>query len=269
MLRSEAEVVRPRTLGDALKWRAELADATVIAGGTDVMVYLEAGVLNPTRVIDLWDCVALRSVSDDGLRLGALATFTDVLRHPETPAVLKEAAATVGAAQIQNRGTLGGNIANSSPAGDSLPVWLALDARFELSSVRGVREVAASEFWHGYKRTALAPDELITAIVLPPVRGRTYFRKVGTRMAQSISKVVFCGRYGDGEARVAFGAVAPVPLRLPAVEEALLARGPVAEVAEIAAAHIHPIDDVRSTADYRRRVAVNVLRGWLDVLRGG
>ena len=182
--------------------------------------------------------------------------------------MLKEAAATVGAAQIQNRGTLGGNIANSSPAGDSLPVWLALDARFELSSVRGVREVPAAEFWHDYKRTALAQDELITAVLVPPVQGRTFFRKVGTRMAQSISKVVFCGRYGD-EARVAFGAVAPVPLRLHAVEEALIARGPVAEVAELAAAHIHPIDDVRSTAEYRRRVAVNVLRGWLDVLRAG
>lgn len=267
MLRCEAPVHTARTLEDALRLRAELPEATLLAGGTDLMVYLEAGVLRPHVFVDLWGCDGLRHITEDGLRLGALATFTDVLKHPRTPLLLKEAAATVGAAQIQNRATLGGNICNASPAGDSLPVWLALDARFELASVRGVREVAAADFWRGYKRLDLAADELLTAIVVPPVRGETVFRKVGTRMAQSISKVVFAGRYVAGEeARLAFGAVAATPVRLPDVEAVLVAEGPSAALAERVAAAIHPIDDVRSTADYRRRVAVNVVRGWFGRL---
>jgi CO/xanthine dehydrogenase FAD-binding subunit len=231
--------------------RADHPDATVLAGGTDIMVYLEAGSLHPTRILDLWGVDELRGIG--GGHFGALCTYTQVIRHGDTPDVLRESALTVGAAQIQNRGTLGGNIANASPAGDTLPVWLALDASFEVASIRGARLVPAS-------------DELLTAIHVPPVRGRTCFRKVGTRMAQSISKVVFAGRYLPGEeARLAFGSVGPIPARLPGVEAAMVTRGPV--VADLVGDAIAPIDDVRSTGRYRRRVARNIVEHWFSSLR--
>lgn len=265
MLACTAPVTRPRTLADALRARADQPGATLIAGGTDIMVYMEAGVLRPSAVIDLWGCAGLRGIEVRGneLCIGAVSTHTDVAMDPRVPAVLRDAALTVGAVQIQNRGTVGGNICNSSPAGDTLPVWLALDADFELSSVRGVRRVAASDYWQGYKQTALDADELLTAIYLPDVEGEAHFRKVGTRMAQAISKVIFCGRRSRGVARLAFGAVGPVPLRVKAAEDALVAGAPVDEVVRLVREGIVPIDDVRSTRDYRARVAGNVVGRWL------
>lgn len=272
-------VDRPRTLADALALRAEHPDATVLAGGTDLMVSLELGAWAPTRVLDLWGVKELRGIhtTEGGVtRVGALCTWTDVARAGVLPAALRDAARTVGAPQIQNRGTVGGNIVNASPAGDSLPMWLALDAELELRSTRGVRTVPAAAFWLGYRRTALAPDELLSAVLLPP---RTWapagpdhlvYRKVGTRLAQAISKVVLGGRLRvEGgvvtEARVALGSVAPTPVRLPSVEAALTGR-PLAEApaaAALVARDIHPIDDIRSTADYRLRVAQNVVHTWL------
>lgn len=263
MLRCEAPVYRPKSLADALAMRADMPDATVIAGGTDVMVYLEGGTLSPSRLIDVWGVSELRWVAEDGHHFGAGATWTDLVNNASVPAVAREAALTVGAWQIQNRGTVGGNIANSSPAGDSLPVWLALDAEFELASVRGSRRVASKDYWLGYKRTALAADELIVAVHVPTVRGVTHFRKVGTRMAQSISKVVFCGRFVRGvEARIAFGSVGPTPMRLLDVESALVRQGPGWDIALLAQAAVKPIDDVRSTAAYRGRVVSQVLDAW-------
>jgi xanthine dehydrogenase small subunit len=165
-----------------------------IAGGTDLMVAL-TGELGgpPARIVDLWRIEAMRGISVEGgsLVLGALTTYTDLRRSAicrEHLPALVEAAATIGAAQIQNRGTLGGNIANASPAGDTLPVMLAADASFLLGSLRGEREVAARDFWTGYRQTALAPDELLVRIRVPLADGRQMrFRKVGTRRAQSIS----------------------------------------------------------------------------------
>ena len=269
MLACTAPVRRPSTLAEALGLRADQPDATVLAGGTDIMVNLEAGTLAPTRVIDLWACGELRGVSPDGRRLGALTSWTEVARCAALPDALRDCARTVGAAQIQNRGTVGGNIANASPAGDSLPLWLALDARFELASVRGHREVAADTFWIGYRKTALAPDELLVAVHLPPLRGVAHYRKVGTRLAQAISKVMLGARIVvEGgivtEARVALGSVAPVPLRLPSVEAALVGRPVDPTVARLVARDIAPIDDIRSTRDYRTRVAANVVRRWLE-----
>ncbi len=266
MLACTAPVHRPRTLDEALRVRAETPAATVLAGGTDVLVYMEAGVLAPSAVIDLWGCAGLRGIALDAgqLRIGATTTYTDLVRDDRVPSVLREAALTVGAVQVQNRGTVGGNVCNSSPAGDTLPVWLALDADFELRSVRGTRRVAAAAFWQGYKQTSLAADELLTAIYLPDVGGEAHFRKVGTRMAQSISKVVFCGRRAQGVARLAFGAVGPVPLRVLAAEAAMVAGAPVNEVVRLVREGITPIGDVRSTADYRRRVAGNAVRRWLE-----
>ncbi len=269
MLTCPAPVHRPRTLDDALAQRAIHPFATVLAGGTDVMVYMEAGSLSPCAIIDLWQVEALRGItpSGDGLKIGALTTWTDIARDVRLPAALRDCARTVGAVQIQNRGTVGGNIVNASPAGDSLPMWLVLDAVFELRSWKGVRKVPAREFWLGYKKIALKGDELLTAVYLPAVQGAVGYRKVGTRLAQAISKVVLGVRVvvADGlvtEARVAFGSVGPVPARATAVEDALVGKpldAPSVDAA-VALLDIVPIDDIRSTASYRADVSRRVLR---------
>jgi CO/xanthine dehydrogenase FAD-binding subunit len=182
---------------------------------------------------------------------------------------LAEAAATVGAAQIQNRGTIGGNIANASPAGDTLPVLLAVDATFTLGSAAGERAIRASDFWIAYRRTVLRPDELLLRVGFPVERHRhTRFRKVGTRQAQAISKVVMALSYReDGgvwrDVRLALGSVAATPIRAPETEAVLEGAAPRETTADHAAAvlagELSPIDDVRSTADYRRSVSARVL----------
>ena len=282
----EPPVTSPRDLPAAYAALAAAsadAPARPIAGGTDLMVAL-TGELGtpPTSVVDLWAIDALRGIALDGgtLRLGALTTYTDIRRSPlcrEHVPALVEAAATIGAAQIQNRGTLGGNIANASPAGDTLPVLLAADAIVVIGSGRGEREVPAAEFWTGYRQTALAHDELVIRIRIPLAGDREMrFRKVGTRRAQSISKVVIAvawrspgrGAAGGGpgvwrDVRVALGSVAATPIRAAAAEAALEGRPPTPEVAdrvaEVLAAELSPIDDVRSTAEYRRLVSARVL----------
>lgn len=278
---SRAPVLDPRSLSDALELRATHPEAMCLAGGTDVMVYLESGVINPPLWLNLWGVAELRGTSRDGdtLRIGALTTHADLGRDPGARSLapaLVEACRTVGAVQIQNRGTLGGNVVNASPAGDTLPVLLALDATFELqSTARGSRRVAACDFWQSYRKMDLAPDELLVAVHLPaPHPGdHTHFRKVGTRLAQSISKIVLGARVrveagAVTEARVALGSVAATPVRCPRTEAALVGRtvGDLAEAADQIAADIQPIDDVRSTADYRRDVATRVLRGFLATL---
>jgi CO/xanthine dehydrogenase FAD-binding subunit len=276
----EPPIETPKSLTDAY---AALAGSsaddplTPIAGGTDVMVRITGEIGEPpARMLDLWRLDELRGISSDGgaISIGALTTYTDIRRSAacrEHLPALVEAAATIGAAQIQNRGTLGGNIANASPAGDTLPVLLALDAEFVVGGARGERTIPASEFWVAYRRTALAPDELILRIVIPVAGGReARFRKVGTRRAQAISKVVLALAWREGgrasgwsDVRVALGSVADRPIRAPAAEAALQGRAPTPEAADAAAealaAEITPIDDVRSTADYRRTVAARVL----------
>ena len=278
----EPPVISPRDLAEAY---AQLAAAPTrpIAGGTDLMVAL-TGELGepPERILDLWRLDALRGIAIDGdaISLGALTTYTEIRRSAlcrEHLPVLVEAAATIGAAQIQNRGTIGGNVANASPAGDTLPVFLAADAEFVLGSGRGERTVPAGAFWPAYRRTALAPDELLLRIRVPLLAGREMrFRKVGTRRAQSISKVVLALGWRDGSAgaslgppapwtdvRLALGSVAATPIRARATEAALEGRPPTPETADRAAetlaAELHPIDDVRSTAEYRRLVSARVL----------
>ncbi len=231
----------------------------------------------PDRIIDLWRLDALRGIAVEGdtVSLGALTTYTEIRRSVvcrEHLPVLVEAAATIGAAQIQNRGTLGGNIANASPAGDTLPVLLAADASFVIGSVRGERTVRASEFWTAYRTTALAPDELLLRIRVPLLAGRELrFRKIGTRRAQSISKVVVALGWRDRggpsspwtDVRLALGSVAATPIRALATEGVLEGHPPTPETAdraaEVLAGELHPIDDVRSTAEYRRVVAARVL----------
>ncbi|HET8784760.1 MAG TPA: xanthine dehydrogenase family protein subunit M [Candidatus Limnocylindrales bacterium] len=273
----EPPVTSPRDLPEAYAVLAGgSADAPVrpIAGGTDLMVSLTGELAPPpASVVDLWAIDELRGIAIDGdsLTLGALTTYTDIRRSAlcrEHVPALVDAAATIGAAQIQNRGTLGGNIANASPAGDTLPVLLAADAVIVVGSERGQRDVPAAAFWTGYRQTALAHDELIVRIRLPLAAGREMrFRKVGTRRAQAISKVVMAVAWqGDGtwrDVRVALGSVAPTPVRAEATERALEGRGPTPETADAAAetlaGELAPIDDVRSTAEYRRLVAARVL----------
>ncbi|HEV8402184.1 MAG TPA: xanthine dehydrogenase family protein subunit M [Candidatus Limnocylindrales bacterium] len=272
----EPPVSSPRDLAEAYALLAA-GPARPIAGGTDLMVAL-TGELGqpPDRIVDIWRLDALRGIAIDGdaISLGALTTYTDIRRSAvcrEHLPGLVEAAATIGAAQIQNRGTLGGNVVNASPAGDTLPVLLAADASFVVGSTRGERTIAANEFWPAYRRTALADDELLLRIRIPLMAGRELrFRKVGTRRAQSISKVVLAlGWRDDGGAspwtdvRLALGSVAATPIRATATEAALAGRSPTPETADRAAetlaAELHPIDDVRSTAEYRRLVAARVL----------
>lgn len=264
-----------------------------LAGGTDLYVGM-TGELGPppARLLDLWGLDELRGIRLDGgdLVLGALTTYTEIRRSSlvrEHVPALAEAAATIGAAQIQNRGTIGGNAVNASPAGDTLPVLLATDAVLVAGGSRGERSIPAGAFWPAYRTTALAPDELLLAIRIPLDAREVRFRKVGTRRAQAISKVVLALAWraevaGDAVApgdaapagaagprapwrnvRVALGSVAPTPIRAAGAEAVLQGAAPTRETADRAAealaAELRPIDDVRSTADYRRTVAARVL----------
>lgn len=255
--------------GDGAPWRP-------IAGGTDLMVQI-TGELGepPDRVLDIWALDELRGISlvGESLVLGALTTYTEIRRSPvvaEFLPALAECAATIGAAQIQNRGTIGGNVVNASPAGDTLPILLATDASFVLGSAAGTRTVPAGEFWIGYRQTARRDDELLLRIRIPFVPERfVRFRKVGTRRAQAISKVVMAlawrGDTGEpwSDVRLALGSIAPTTIRAPKIEAVLERALPTRETAALAAGvlaeEIEPIDDVRSTADYRRAVAARVL----------
>ena len=271
---SQAPVHTATDLSHALALRQAHPEATVLAGGTDLMVFIETGAVQPSSIINLWGCSDLRGVQENEatgqVRIGALTTWTDLIQHAAIPEVLQECARTVGAVQIQNRGTVGGNIVNASPAGDSLPLWLVLDAEFEVASVSGTRRIPANEFWTGYRTTALQPDELLIAVhICPDHTDHLYYRKVGTRLAQAISKVVLGGRIKvvDGkvaEARIALGSVGPTPLRLTEVEDALRGQPIDPAAADLVAQAITPIDDIRSTADYRSGVATRIVRSWLE-----
>ncbi len=265
--------LRPRSLEEATVARAAYPDWMVLAGGTDLMVNANHKP-TPEGILDLWRLGELGfiRVEDTAIVIGAGTTWHEVERHPairDKLLPLALAAREIGALQIQARGTLGGNVGTSSPVGDSLPVLLALDATIEVASVRGHRTIPYHAYCTGYRKTQLAADELIVAahLPLPSPTTRTTWRKVGTRRAQSISKVMGAAAIMlDGDtvtgARVALGAVADRPIRITEVELAV-AGLPLAQAADAARAAmrgaIKPIDDVRSTADYRRDVAENLV----------
>jgi xanthine dehydrogenase small subunit len=269
-------LLEPKSLKDALAMRRDEGPLVPMAGCTDLYVSLNFGTLKETRFLNLWRLDALRSIaiSGDTLSIGALATHTAIIRSPivrKRVPMLEAACREIGGAQIQNRGTLGGNVANGSPAGDTLPVLAAADAVVVLQSAGATRRVPFNAFYTGYRRTVMRNDELIVAFELPKLHGRQWFRKVGTRAAQAISKVVMAAvrPATDEPPRMAFGSVAPTVLRATKTEE-LLGRGSsIADAQRALAAEIAPIDDIRSTADYRRRVASNLLvRFWNDTHRG-
>ncbi|MEO8625027.1 MAG: FAD binding domain-containing protein [bacterium] len=261
-------IATPRTLDDAL---AMLRDEPLvpIAGSTDLYVALNFGTLDAKRFVDITRLQELRgiTVQDDVLIIGAGATYTSIMQSPVVQArlpILVQAASQIGGLQIQNRGTLGGNIANGSPAGDSLPVLAVADATLVLRSAGAERRVQFTSFYTGYRASVLRSDELIVAIEIPRVEGQQWFRKVGTRAAQAISKLVIAAVRAPSP-RIAIGSVAATTIRLPRTEAALASGATIDEAANVLEAEITPIDDIRSTADYRRKVAANLLRRfWSD-----
>jgi CO/xanthine dehydrogenase FAD-binding subunit len=252
------------------------------AGGTDLMVLLEAGKLHHKRFLSVAKLDDLRGieVTADFVILGALTTYAEIQKHPVLQAefpLLCSAARETGSIATQNRGTLGGNIVNASPAADSPPALLVYDADIELVSIRGARWLPYHGFHTGYKKMQLASDELLRAIRLPrrAMQWRQYYRKVGTRRAQAISKVCFAGAalVENGairDLRIALGSVAPLVLRAVKTEDELRGRSVtatvIAEAFETLGQEITPIDDIRSTARYRLRVAQNLLEEFLSQL---
>ena len=277
----------PETLESALSLLAASPGTwRPFAGGTDLMVLLEAGKLAEGRYLSLWKLADLRGIEarEAVVTIGALTTYTEVRRHAvlqsEFPLLCRAAEETGGVA-TQNRGTIGGNIANASPAADTPPALLAYDAEIELVSMRGSRRLPYDRFHLGYKKMDLAPDELIARVILPrrSAPWTPYYRKIGTRRAQAISKVCFAATMDvDGDSgivrdtRIALGSVAPVPIRAMQTEAALRGRKPDAATVAAAqlalAADITPIDDVRSNARYRLRVAQNLLAECLEQTSG-
>jgi len=269
----------PAGLDDALRMLAS-GDARPFAGGTDLMVLLDAGRLPPGRYVSLWELAELRGIREEprgGVSIGALVTFSEIRRShamAERYPMLCAAAAQIGGVATQNRATIGGNIANASPAADAPPALVAYDAEIELLSLDGVRRLPYAGFHTGYKQMQLARGEIVSRVLLPARdRGwRDGYHKVGTRRAQAISKVCMAGSIrldGDivSDIRLALGSVAPTVVRCRAAEAALRGRSITDETVDGAAqallADIAPIDDIRSTAAYRRSVAQNLLSAFL------
>ena len=289
------QLATPVSLAAALDDLAQHPGARPFAGGTDLMVVLEAGHLPPGRYVSLQHCRELVGIqtTSAGIAIGALTTYTGIRDSTMLAGypMLAAAARETGGLATQNRGTIGGNIANASPAADTPPALLVYDAELELISATGTRRVPYAAFHRGYKQMDLAPGELIARVHLPPraawlpsptswlppsggrdKQWRDYYRKVGTRRAQAISKVCVAGSIlMEGttvkDVRIALGSVAPTVVRAARTEETLRGRpldaGAIAAAEQVLASEIAPIDDIRSTARYRARVAVNLLREFL------
>ena len=278
---SHRSLLQPKSLADALRMLRDEGPLVPMAGCTDLYVSLNFGSLKDTRFLNLWALDRLRAIElrGDLLCIGALATHTALIRSPlvrRRLPMLAAAAREVGGVQIQNRGTLGGNVANASPAGDTLPVLAAAEAVVVLRSAAETRRVPFTTFYTGYRQSVRRPDELIVGFEIPAVHGRQWFRKVGTRAAQAISKIVIAGvapSTGSGKAggtvKIALGSVAPTVIRATRTEQALAGGASLADAQRMLEQEIAPIDDIRSTAEYRRRVASNLLaRFWTDSSRG-
>jgi CO/xanthine dehydrogenase FAD-binding subunit len=279
------QLISSASLGEALDVLAR--DPGIwkpFAGGTDLMVLLEAGKLPHKNYLNIWNLPELRGieVTEARVTLGALTTYTEVQDHAtlgEEFPMLCQAASETGGLAIQNRGTLGGNIVNASPAADSPPALLAYDAELELISAKGTRTIPYHSFHTGYKEMKIRPDELLRSIRLPrPVKDtQHYYRKVGTRRAQAISKICFAGvaRMNGNQiedVRIALGSVAPIPIRCTQTEDALrnepVNAGTLAVAKAALTTEIAPIDDLRSTRDYRLKVSLNLLEDFVLQLTG-
>jgi CO/xanthine dehydrogenase FAD-binding subunit len=281
---SALEMIAPGTLPAVLSLLAAApGEWTPIAGGTELMVAHAAGRLGAQKLVSLWGIPELRFIETqaENITIGAASTFHDLRAHAEIAAdfpLLAMASSWIGSIANQSRATIGGNLVNGSPAADSSPALLVYDAEMELVSVRGGRRISYSSFHTGYKQNAMASDELLHSIHLPRrfARHRQYLRKVGTRRAMAISKVELAAVAlveggGVSEVRVAAASLAPFPARLYQVEAALLGQSIDARTIQSARAALlkeaKPIDDIRSTAEYRRQVAANLLEEFLNELR--
>jgi CO/xanthine dehydrogenase FAD-binding subunit len=280
---SDYELVAPGELAAVLALLAsEPGSWMPIAGGTELMVQYSAGRLGARKLVSLWGLPELRRIDStaDELIIGAGCTYTDLRNHPQVAQefpLLARAASWTGSIANQNRGTLGGNIVNASPAADSLPALIVYEAELLLISTRGTRRVPYVEFHTGYKQTRLAADEIIRAIVLQPrfAGYHSYSRKVGTRNAQAIAKLCLAalGKVSNNkieDVRLAIGSMAVTPLRLRRTEEILRGRERVPALAREARQameeEVAPIDDIRSSAAYRLHVAGNLLQEFLEEL---
>jgi CO/xanthine dehydrogenase FAD-binding subunit len=280
-----SRVDSPTTLSDAF---AILSDRErpirIIAGGTDLMVLMNAHQLDASQFLNIWGVEELRGITeeDDIMRIGALTTYTQLIRSGPVrqflPALVA-ASRTIGAIQIQNRGTIGGNIVNASPAGDTLPVLAAYESEIEIGSADGIRRVPFSEFYTGYRATVLQPHELLLNVRIPKLKEgeRDCFWKVGTRRAQAISKTVLAARARMSgtvveNITIGVGSVAPTVVRGIRTERLLngsrLNQERIAEAREMITTEIAPITDLRSTEHYRRTVTGNVLARFLNQLLG-
>ena len=253
---------------DALRLLRDRQPIVPVAGCTDLFVSLNFGTQAGTRFLNLWRLDELRHIRlhRDVLLIGALVTYREIIASPHVRArlpILAAASREIGAVQIQNRGTIGGNIVNASPAGDTLPVLAVADATLVLASLDGTRRVPFNAFYTGYRRTVMRPDELLLSVEIPRVEGRQWYRKVGTRAAQAISKVVMAAVRAPAP-RIALGSVAPTVVRVPRTEAMLASGGSIEDAKRILQSEIHPIDDIRSTAAYRRKVSANLLAAFWE-----
>jgi CO/xanthine dehydrogenase FAD-binding subunit len=291
------EFLQPRSWADALAAKADHPDAVPVAGGTDVMVDLNFGRDRPPALLDLTRVPGLADWSMEGgrVRLGAGVTYTRVISELAAALPgLAMAARTVGSPQIRNRGTIGGNLGAASPAGDAHPPLLAAGAEVEVASVRGTRRLPVRDFYTGVRRTALEPDELIAAVLVPRARGPQQFCKIGTRNAMVISVAAFSlalhpGQHpGEGSAGTGIGSAAPTPRTAPDAEDFLagalagdglwqsrrgLPPGLAGEFGARVRAAASPIDDVRGSAAYRRHALAVMARraltwAWDDYRKG-
>jgi len=280
---TQYDLIAPKSLDAVLQILADSPDRYIpIAGGTELMVALGAGRLQPKKFVSLWNLKELRfiEVTPDAIQIGAGTTFTDIRSNPiitSALSLLSQAASWTGSIANQNRGTLGGNIVNASPAADSPPALLAYDATVTLISSRGSRTIPYRDFHLSYKKTALAPDELVHSITLSRnfYGYKTYIRKVGTRNAQAISKIAIAAlartNHGVIEIiRIGAASLRETPARLIATEHCLLNQTITPRVITAARTAILsetlPIDDIRSTAKYRAAVAANLLEEFLHTL---
>jgi CO/xanthine dehydrogenase FAD-binding subunit len=280
---SEYELVAPGSLPAVLELLAAEPGLWIpIAGGTELMVQYGAGKLSARKLVSLWGLPELRSIESTAqeLLIGAGCTYTDLRNHPlvqQQFPLLARAASWTGSIANQNRGTLGGNIVNGSPAADSLPALLVYEAELVLASARGMRRILYAHFHTGYKQNVLAADEIIRAIALRPrfAAYHSYTRKVGTRKSQAIAKLCLAGlgklsANKIEDVRLAIGSMAVTPVRLRQTERVLTGRSwsaaLISEAREALETEVAPIDDIRSTAAYRLQVAGNLLQEFLEGL---
>lgn len=265
------DFIKPENLKELLDAIDAHPDYLILAGGTDICVLLNSNQIDPDGIISIWGINELRGIKEEKnhISIGALTTHTEIANHPaikkHLPALIMSCK-QIGARQIQNRGTIGGNIINASPAGDTLPVLLAAEAIIGVQSRNSKKEIPFEKLYTGYRQTSLKDNEIITSIKIPKFSKnyKSHFIKIGTRKAQSISKVMggLVTQINNGkinEIKIALGCVGPTPLRLKKTEKFLygkkLNEKNIREAALIASKEVTPITDIRSTEKYRKHIS--------------